>query len=299
MGRHSFKIGILLYMLLFAAALSVTGHGIKMLRTRLLVMDIIQAGIDYDAFRMMHLDSDAIVTIEKRFNRLVRKNPQLKGCSYIDSIGYLTFSMMANDYDLIRGRIPDGMTFVKGVTEIAGMKCFRELYGYYREIFTGLSCFPVPFVEGDADISYEDTWYVLRSYGGRRRHEGTDLMASNNERGYFPVLSITDGIIENIGWLEKGGNRIGIRTEAGGYFYYAHLDSYASGLKQGDRVYSGRLIGFMGDTGYGSEGTTGKFDVHLHLGVYVRDSSGEMSINPYNLLRLLEDSRQHYKCIKQ
>jgi murein DD-endopeptidase MepM/ murein hydrolase activator NlpD len=182
--------------------------------------------------------------------------------------------MMANDYDLIKGRIPDGETFIRGVAGIAGMKSFKELYDYYRQVLTGLTLFPIPFVEGDADISYEDTWYVLRRYGGNRRHEGTDLMASNNKRGYFPVLSITDGIIENIGWLEKGGNRIGIRTQAGGYFYYAHLDSYAPGLKQGDTVYAGQFIGYMGDSGYGAEGTTGKFDVHLHLGIYVKGAFG-------------------------
>lgn len=298
MVRPVFKTGIFLYVLLFATALSVTGYCLKMLRTRLLIMDIRQDGIDYDAFRMMYLDRDALDTIEKKLNRLINKNPELKSCAYIDTIGYLTFSMMANDYDLIKGRIPDGITFVKGVAEIAEMKCFRELYDYYGQVLTGLTCFPVPFVEGDADISYADTWYVMRSYGGRRRHEGTDLMASNNLRGYFPVISITDGILENIGWLEKGGNRIGIRSQAGGYFYYAHLDSYAPGLEPGDKVHAGQLIGYMGDSGYGAEGTTGKFDVHLHLGIYVKGALGEISVNPYYLLRLLEPVRKDYEYIE-
>ena len=44
-----------------------------------------------------------------------------------------------------------------------------------------------------------------------------------------------------IGWLEKGGNRIGIWTEAGAYFYYAHLDSYAN-LKVGDQVKAGHCV---------------------------------------------------------
>ena len=44
----------------------------------------------------------------------------------------------------------------------------------------------------------------------------------------------------------------------------------------------------MGNTGYGDEGTRGKFQVHLHFGVYVRDKAGEKSINPYYLLKKLE-----------
>jgi murein DD-endopeptidase MepM/ murein hydrolase activator NlpD len=34
-------------------------------------------------------------------------------------------------------------------------------------------------------------------------------------------------------------------------------------------VQAGTLLGFMGDTGYGEEGTSGKFPVHLHVGIYV------------------------------
>ena len=44
-----------------------------------------------------------------------------------------------------------------------------------------------------------------------------------------------------------------------------NLSSYA-GIKEGDPISAGDVIGFMGDTGYSKrEGTTGKFPVHLHL----------------------------------
>ena len=102
---------------------------------------------------------------------------------------------------------------------------------------------------------------------------------------------ITDGIVEKMGWLEQGGYRIGIRSKAGAYFYYAHLDTYAPELKIGDSVTAGQLLGFMGDSGYGSEGTIGQFDVHLHLGIYVPSESCEISVNPYWILRILENCR--------
>ena len=47
-----------------------------------------------------------------------------------------------------------------------------------------------------------------------------------SQSGFYPVISMTDGKIEKIGWLSLGGYRIGIRSPHGGYFYYAHLASY-------------------------------------------------------------------------
>ena len=81
-----------------------------------------------------------------------------------------------------------------------------------------------------------------------------------------------------------------MEAPSGAYFYYAHLDSYAS-VEIGDEIKAGDLLGFMGDSGYGPEGTTGKFPVHLHVGVYIYPEEKEMSINPYWLLRYLENRR--------
>ena len=56
---------------------------------------------------------------------------------------------------------------------------------------------------------------------------------------------------------------------------------------------AGELIGYMGDTGYGkTEGTRGNFDVHLHVGIYIKtDHNEEMSVNPYWILKWLEKKR--------
>ncbi len=58
---------------------------------------------------------------------------------------------------------------------------------------------------------------------------------------------------------------------------------------------AGELLGYMGDSGYGPEGTTGKFDVHLHMGIYVYLDGEEISLNPYYVLRWLEDHRLKYE----
>lgn len=140
-------------------------------------------------------------------------------------------------------------------------------------------------------VSFEDSWMFNRSYGGERGHEGTDIMPSVNEPGRFPVVSMTDGTVESKGWLELGGYRLGIRAPHGAYFYYAHMDSY-SDIEEGDTINAGDLLGFMGDTGYGTEeGTRGKFPVHLHVGIYLYQNEQEISINPYPALSYVQDKK--------
>ena len=159
-----------------------------------------------------------------------------------------------------------------------------------NEIFEDLQCFPVVKEADVYPISYENTWGAERIYGGNRTHEGCDLMAVSNERGKYKVCSMTDGTVRQIGWLEQGGWRIGIESDSGVYYYYAHLDSYEKAFEEGERVVAGQILGRMGDSGYGREpGTKGQFDVHLHVGIYIKDLSGkERAINPYWYLKQLE-----------
>ena len=162
--------------------------------------------------------------------------------------------------------------------------CYLQLKKYYEAIWRNLQYFPV----ASDDISYEDSWMDSRTYGGNRHHEGTDLFGPVSQSGYYPIVSITDGIVEQKGWLPLGGYRIGIRSDSGGYFYYAHLSSYEEDFTPGDRVQAGEILGFMGNTGYGQEGTSGMFPVHLHLGIYITTPEGqEISVNPYHILQCL------------
>ena len=171
-------------------------------------------------------------------------------------------------------------------------EAWYTLQSYSESIWDEIKYFPI--AESTTDdrlkVSYTNSWMTERTYGGKRGHEGTDLMANVNVPGLFPVVSITDGTITSIGWLEKGGYRIGVTNESGAYFYYAHLDSY-SNIKEGDVVKAGDLLGFMGDTGYGTEGTTGMFPVHLHLGIYIYQDDKEISVNPYWILQYLEEHK--------
>jgi murein DD-endopeptidase MepM/ murein hydrolase activator NlpD len=287
--RFWFRIGI------FLLALGITGKALDFLCSEKVIRNTLEEGINYDAFRELRVSSGVIEEVLSRMENHQKKKSMPTNETYPDTIGYLTFNMLANEFDLVKNKLISERTFLRGRSRLEQRKGYIRLYGYYEAILSDLRCFPVPSVDGanpaNTDISFVDTWSELRKYGGKRRHEGTDIMAKNNLRGYYPIISITDGTVEKLGWLDKGGYRVGIRAPSGAYFYYAHLYSYAPGLSVGDNIIAGQLLGFMGDSGYGKEGTVGQFDVHLHLGIYVQTEAGEMSVNPYALLRMLEKNR--------
>lgn len=187
--------------------------------------------------------------------------------------------------------------YAQMLKNLQGNMKFEEISNVMCAIWKDIKYFPVPASVKDTDvqISFDNSWQFERNYGGTRGHEGCDLMAAVNKRGYYPIISMTDGVVEKIGWLPQGGYRIGIRSPSGAYFYYAHLYEYAEQFNEGSHVSAGQLLGYMGDSGYGEEGTVGKFDVHLHIGIYIKSSKhDEISINPYYVLRYLESNKLNY-----
>ncbi|WZL79392.1 M23 family metallopeptidase [Eubacteriales bacterium mix99] len=136
----------------------------------------------------------------------------------------------------------------------------------------------------EAEYVYENGYGDTRTYGGERTHEGIDIMT---EKG-VPIRSVCDGVIEQVGWNELGGYRIGVRGEDHVYYYYAHLSRYEGKPKKGDKVKREQQIGYSGDTGYGPEGTSGKFEPHLHFGMYYCKGEDLEAFNPWPFLRAWE-----------
>ena len=169
-----------------------------------------------------------------------------------------------------------------------------RLYGIFWE---DLQYFPAAGrkeVQGQ-QFCFENSWHARRTFQGERLHEGCDIFGREEKSGYYHILSMTDGIVEKVGWLPLGGYRIGIRSPGGGYFYYAHLSSYAREFQTGEQIKAGEVLGFLGDTGYGEEGTAGKFVPHLHLGIYVRtQTEEEHALNPYPVLQFLQKRQKNF-----
>lgn len=256
-------------------------------------------------------------TCETEDFRSMRLGQLIAGEKELD-FDMLTALMIQNDYDLRELKSTD---YSSRLLQARRPADYRKLKQAYETVLGDLQYFPVPR-SGDPsvpDVQFEDGWMDKRTYksgagqsgsdgadgagatDGRenkgRGHEGCDIMGAKEPRGFYPVVSMSDGVVEKVGWLELGGWRLGIRSPRGAYLYYAHLYGYSRDWKEGDVVKAGELLGYMGDTGYSKvEGTTGNFDVHLHVGIYFKtDHFDELSVDPYWILKYLEKYRFTYR----
>ncbi len=114
-----------------------------------------------------------------------------------------------------------------------------------------------------------NTWHAPR--GANRLHEGQDIFAPRGT----PAYSATQGYIYNIGQNRLGGQTVSVVGAGGRVYYYAHFDSYAPGIAEGDYVTPQTVLGYVGTTG-NAQGTP----PHLHFGVYTPTGA----INPLPLL---------------
>lgn len=138
--------------------------------------------------------------------------------------------------------------------------------------------FPIP---KGYRYTYYNTWGDKRGWGGNRIHEGTDIFADYGT----PIVSTCYGYVEIMGWNRYGGWRIGIRDINNIYHYFAHLSGFNKQIKIGSIVKPGQVIGYVGSSGYGNPGTSGKFPPHLHYGMYKYNGKTEWAFNPYHYLR--------------
>ena len=166
---------------------------------------------------------------------------------------------------------------------------FAALYAAFDRLDLFEHAFPLPV---RSDYSYRSTWGAARGWGGYRIHEGTDIFADYG----VPVRSTCYGIVEIKGWNPFGGWRIGIRDLDNIYHYYAHLSGFEKSVKVGDIVKPGQVVGWVGSSGYGKPGTSGKFPPHLHYGVYRDRGLVEWSFDPYPMLRAWE--KQEWRRIR-
>jgi len=116
--------------------------------------------------------------------------------------------------------------------------------------------------------------------GGGRIHDAIDIMAPKGTR----VLAVVDGKIAKLFNSKQGGLTIyqfdSTETHA---YYYAHLDSYAPDVKEGDVIKRGDLLGYVGSSGNASPEAP-----HLHFAVFVLGPEKKWwqgtAVNPYPLL---------------
>ena len=125
-----------------------------------------------------------------------------------------------------------------------------------------------------------DTYTQARA-GGARTHDAIDIMAAEGT----PVVAAAPGRVEKLFFSDGGGGITAyVRSpDQRWIYYYAHLQSYAPGLAEGQQVQRGSPIGSVGHTGNANPAGP-----HLHFAI-MRMNPGESwyqgtAINPYPLL---------------
>lgn len=117
--------------------------------------------------------------------------------------------------------------------------------------------------------------------GGTRHHNALDIMAARNT----PVLSASDATILKLHNSTAGGLTIYTSDPTSKYvMMYGHLDSFRPGLKEGEKVKRGQIIGFVGSTGNASP-----LAPHLHFQITRNDNLKEWwkgtPLNPFLVFR--------------
>ena len=117
--------------------------------------------------------------------------------------------------------------------------------------------------------------------GETRTHNALDIMAARNT----PVVAAVSGSILKLHNSAAGGLTIYASDPSSKFvMMYGHLESYRPGLKEGDRVARGQIIGFVG-----SSGNANVSGPHLHFQVTRNNNMKEWwngtPVNPFPVLR--------------
>lgn len=124
----------------------------------------------------------------------------------------------------------------------------------------------------------QDTYAQTR--GGARQHDAVDILAPRGT----PVHAVVDGVVKKLFLSKPGGITVyqfDVREEMS--YYYAHLDRYVDGLKEGQFLKRGEVLGYVGYTGNADTNTP-----HLHFAIFELKPDKKWwegtPLNPYPLL---------------
>lgn len=133
-------------------------------------------------------------------------------------------------------------------------------------------------VQGIKQASLSDTFDQPR--GSQRHHEALDIMAPKGT----PVLAVADGKVVKLFQSKPGGTTLYQFDPTGRYaYYYAHLERYADGVKEGMELKRGDVLGYVGVTGNSDPNAP-----HLHFSVVALTPEKQWwkgtPLNPYPMM---------------
>ena len=146
----------------------------------------------------------------------------------VDTVRYAIFTHGSQDFPCVMYNQRDG-----------GNIYWNEKGESMRKAFLKA---PLKFSRISSGFSYARKHPVTRKV---RPHTGVDYAAPKGT----PVMTIGDGTVTSIKYEGAGGKTIRIRHNSVYSTAYLHLSGYAKGLKVGQRVRQGQVIGYVGSTG--------------------------------------------------
>jgi murein DD-endopeptidase MepM/ murein hydrolase activator NlpD len=112
-------------------------------------------------------------------------------------------------------------------------------------------------IAGISHSSLRDTFDERRGAG---KHQAIDIAAPRGT----PVVAVDDGRVAKLFNSIPGGLTIYQFDPVENFaYYYAHLDGYAEGLKEGMSIKRGDLLGYVGTTGNAAPDSP-----HLHFAIF-------------------------------
>lgn len=146
----------------------------------------------------------------------------------IDTVRYAVFSHAGQDYPMVMFNAGDG-----------GNIWWNEKGESMRKAFLKA---PLKFSRISSGFSYARRHPITRRV---QPHTGVDYAAPRGT----PVMSIGDGVVTSMKNEGAGGNTVRITHNSVYKTAYLHLSKYGPGLKVGQRVRQGQVIGYVGSTG--------------------------------------------------
>lgn len=137
----------------------------------------------------------------------------------------------------------------------------KEGQGYYtaegKNILKAFLRSPLEFSRVTSGFSHSRFHPIHQTW---RAHKGVDYGAPVGTR----IKATGDGIVEFVGKRGGYGNLVVIRHQGRYTTHYGHLNGFAAGIRKGQRVSQGDIIGYVGKTGW----ATGP---HLHYEFRIND----------------------------
>ena len=146
----------------------------------------------------------------------------------VDTVRYAIFTHNGTDYPAVMYSQKDGGNIYWNEKGESMRKAFLKAPLNYSRISSG--------------FSYSRKHPVTRKV---QPHTGVDYAAPTGT----PVMTIGDGVVTSVKYEGAGGNTVRIRHNSVYSTAYLHLSRYAKGLKAGQRVRQGEVIGYVGSTG--------------------------------------------------